>query len=261
MVIQHLQTIEKENEVRILLACESGSRAWGFASLDSDYDVRFIYLRRPDWYLSIDLEQKRDIIEYPIDSDLDINGWDLRKALRLFRKSNPPLLEWLGSPIVYSEYSSIPAGMRDLAPKFYSPKACHYHYLRMARNNFRDYMHRETVPTKKYFYVLRPLLAIRWIETNSGVVPTEFEVLVNQLLPDGSSLRTAVESLMRLKREGPELGRGPRIAEIHTFIEEELARHDERKADLPADETTTEPLNRLFRAALTEVWASHIPAG
>jgi hypothetical protein len=255
-----LRAIENEHEVRVLLACESGSRAWGFASRDSDFDVRFIYLRHPDWYLSIDLQERRDVIEYPIDRDLDISGWDLRKALRLFRKSNPPLLEWLGSPIVYSEYSSIPARLRALVPQFYSPKACRYHYLRMARNNFREYMHGEMVPTKKYFYVLRPVLAIRWIEAGRGVVPTEFGVLVSQLLPDGSALRTAIENLVRLKRAGAELDRAPRIAEIHTFIEEELARHSEGKAEYYGTDKGTEPLNHLFREALAEIWLSQ-PCG
>jgi predicted nucleotidyltransferase len=96
----YLRDIETREEIRILYACESGSRAWGFPSIDSDYDVRFIYLHPRDWYLSIDLQQKRDVIECSVDHHLDINGWDLRKALQLLRKGNPPLMEWLGSPIV-----------------------------------------------------------------------------------------------------------------------------------------------------------------
>lgn len=94
-----LDAIQASENVCIVYACESGSRAWGFPSADSDYDVRFIYVRPVEWYLSID--DKRDVIECPVEDGLDINGWDLRKALRLSRKSNPPLLEWLGSPIVY----------------------------------------------------------------------------------------------------------------------------------------------------------------
>ena len=74
-IINRLQELEAENNVKILYACESGSRAWGFPSATSDYDVRFIYLRPVEWYLSI--EQKRDVIEYPVENDLDISGWDL----------------------------------------------------------------------------------------------------------------------------------------------------------------------------------------
>src|SRR6056297_3590984 len=96
-----LEALEQQENIHIALAVESGSRAWGFASSDSDYDVRFVYLRPTNWYLSIDLERRRDVIEQPIIDEYDVGGWDLRKALQLLRKCNPPLLEWLNSPIVY----------------------------------------------------------------------------------------------------------------------------------------------------------------
>lgn len=157
-IIARLNNVETEECVKILYACESGSRAWGFPSADSDFDVRFLYLHPKDWYLSIDLEQKRDVIERPISDQIDLSGWDLRKALWLFRKSNPPLLEWLGSPIVYWERYSTATQMRQLAETYYSPKACMYHYLHMARGNYREYLKGEHVWIKKYFYVLRPIL-------------------------------------------------------------------------------------------------------
>ena len=128
-----LTRLESSEDVLVVLAVESGSRAWGFPSVDSDYDVRFIYLHRTDWYLSIDLEHKRDVIEKPIQGGLDISGWDIRKALRLFRKSNPPLLEWLQCPFVYLEKSSFANRLRALLPNFYSPNASFFHYLHMAR--------------------------------------------------------------------------------------------------------------------------------
>ena len=158
-----LQDIEREEHVQIFYACEAGSRAWGFPSADSDYDVRFIYLHPRDWYLSVDLEYKRDVIERDIDGPLDVSGWDLRKALSLLLKGNPPLMEWLGSPIVYLERFTVADQMRDLMAQHYSPVASLYHYLHMARGNYRDYLKGPTVWVKKYFYVLRPLLAIRWI--------------------------------------------------------------------------------------------------
>ena len=133
LIHSHLNEIETGEKIRIFYACESGSRAWGFPSADSDYDVRFLYLRPVDWYLSID--EKRDVIECPINAGLDINGWDLKKALLLLRKSNPPLLEWLGSPIVYLERYGIATKMREFAQAYYSPSACLYHYLHMARGN------------------------------------------------------------------------------------------------------------------------------
>ena len=118
-ILTRLQNLEIEEGVKILYACESGSRAWGFPSADSDYDARFLYLQPPEWYLAVDLEQKRDVIERPISDQLDLSGWDLRKALKLFHKSNPPLLEWLGSPIVYWEKYSVVARLRKLAETYY----------------------------------------------------------------------------------------------------------------------------------------------
>ncbi len=246
-----LDAIQASENVCIVYACESGSRAWGFPSADSDYDVRFIYVRPVEWYLSID--DKRDVIECPVEDGLDINGWDLRKALRLFRKSNPPLLEWLGSPIVYLERGAAIECLRELAKTHYSPSACLFHYLHMARRNFREYLRGETVRTKKYFYVLRPLLAMNWIERGLGVVPTDFNVLVDKLVTE-PNLRAEIERLLVAKRAGTELDRGPRIEPISRFIESELARWEERKivSQPPAD--LTDKLDRLFRESLTEVW-------
>ena len=148
--------IERTEGVRLLYACESGSRAWGFASTDSDYDVRFLYLRPREWYLSIDVERRRDVIERPIDGLLDINGWDLRKALGLFRKSNPPLLEWLHSPIVYLDRHGVAERLRALLEQYYSPTACFHHYYHMAKGNYREYLKGEEVKLKKY--LLKQLL-------------------------------------------------------------------------------------------------------
>jgi predicted nucleotidyltransferase len=158
---QRLKRIEAEHGIRLLYACESGSRAWGFPSADSDYDVRFIYVRPRNWYLCLDTERQRDVIEYPIDDLLDINGWDLKTALKLFTKSNPSLIEWLHSPIVYYQETDFLSALRGLLPRYYSTRACFHHYRQMAKGNYRQYLHGDQVRLKKYFYVLRPLLALR----------------------------------------------------------------------------------------------------
>jgi predicted nucleotidyltransferase len=252
-----LKDIETEKEIRVLYACESGSRAWGFPSVDSDYDVRFIFLRPRDWYLSINLEHKPDVIERPVDNQLDISGWDLRKALQLLRKCNPPLIEWLGSPVVYWDEFTIAARMRELVSKYFSPVACLYHYLHMAQGNYRDYLKGPEVWIKKYFYVLRPILAINWIERGMGVVPTQFQVLVEQVV-DAPELKEEIGELVEAKCRGEELDRGPRIAPISEFIESELARLESKRFEqeyykprAPVDE-----FNDLFRSALDEVWSS-----
>jgi len=250
-VDKHFARIEQEKNVRIVYACESGSRAWGFPSVDSDYDVRFIYLNRPEWYLSIN--NKRDVIEVPINDNLDINGWDLKKALNLFRKSNPPLTEWLNSPIVYLDKYGVADKLRALSYKYYSQTACTYHYFHMARGNHRDYLHGETVWLKKYLYVLRPLLSIVWMKQGRGVVPTDFNVIVDTIdIPE--YFREAVRELVQKKKEGQELGRGKKIGTISRYINSELRILERNKHIYPSPPAPIEPLNDLFISALEAVW-------
>ncbi|WP_028609327.1 nucleotidyltransferase domain-containing protein [Paenibacillus harenae] len=254
-ILRELQTIEKAEQVRILYACESGSRAWGFPSKDSDYDVRFIYVRPMEWYLSI--MDKRDVIERPISNMLDINGWDLRKALRLFRKSNPPLLEWLQSPIVYHMKYTTADQIRSLSPLTFSPKSCMYHYLHMAKGNYRDYLQGEQVKIKKYFYVLRPILACGWIEQFHTMPPIEFEQLVTALVPKESELLTVIEQLLKRKRAGDELDYEPKLRVINDFLEERIAYFEQRAAgQRQAEDSPDDRLDELFRSALYEVWGS-----
>ncbi len=247
---QRLRQIEQNESVHILYACESGSRSWGFASTDSDYDVRFIYVRPKDWYLRVDLEQQRDVIELPIDDLLDINGWDLKKALKLFYKSNPALIEWLHSPIVYQADKRFLDALKALLLEYYSPRACFYHYSHMAKGNFREYLQGEQVRIKKYFYVLRPLLAMRWIAQGRGVVPVCFEELVAAVVTD-TSLYQDIEQLLEAKKQGFESDYQPRIESISRFIEQELQALEQQ--DLLRPQPAFDHLNQLFLGALSSL--------
>jgi len=249
-ILRRLDQIEREDNVRIFYACESGSRAWGFESTDSDWDVRFIYLHPRDWYLSIDVEDKRDVIERPINDELDISGWDLRKALKLLRKSNPPLLEWLSSPIIYKETGNVAQQLREAAAEFYSPISAFHHYLHMAQGNYREFLKGDVVWIKKYFYVLRPLLAIRWIETDPTLpVPMEFQKLVDACV-DEASVREAIDELLSKKRSGQELDSQPKIAVLSEFIDTQLTRLE--KIDVHSREKPNfEKLNEIFRSAIS----------
>jgi len=239
-----LSRIEAEHGVRILYACESGSRGWGFDSPDSDWDVRFIYCHPRDWYLSID--EGRDVIELPIDDLLDVNGWDLRKSLRLMKKSNPVLLEWLSSPIVYREDAAAMAAYRSLAQDFYQPVACLHHYLHIAKGNFREYLQGEAVRLKKYFYVLRPVLACLWIERGLGVVPMAFDDLVGGVVND-SGLKDSIAMLTELKRSGAEMDSGLRIPVIHSFLEREIVRLKEVATNTRRSSASPELLAKMDR--------------
>jgi predicted nucleotidyltransferase len=253
VITEQLDRLEQEEQIRILYACESGSRAWGFPSQDSDYDVRFIYIRQPKWYLSI--FDKRDVIERPISDKLDISGWDLRKALNLYRKSNPQLLEWLQSPIRYAEKYSLAEQLRENSPLTFSPKSCMYHYLNMAWGNYREYLQGEQVRIKKYFYVLRPVLACEWIERYSEMPPMEFDVLVERLLPKDGALWQVVQQLLARKKAGEELDYEPRLNPINEYLAERLQELEKSAASQHSGGAKLDDrLDALFRAALQEVW-------
>jgi len=259
-IIRRLHAAEKEHSVRILYACESGSRAWGFASPDSDYDVRFIYIRPIDWYLSFDVESRRDVIEYPIIDEIDCGGWDLRKALYLFTRTNGALLEWLVSPIRYIEHGSLRDDLAALAPQGANLIALCYHYSHMARRNAKDYLYGDRVRLKKYFYILRPLLAIRYIEHYSTPPPIEFQSLVDSVAPQ--ELVPDIEELLRVKRDASEADYGDPIQSLNSFIEREFDRHGEQfkgqgRPDLNQGENVRSALNSLFREVLTSAAAQN----
>ncbi|HMW18418.1 MAG TPA: nucleotidyltransferase domain-containing protein [Accumulibacter sp.] len=249
-ILHRLRAAEDQHRVQVLLAVESGSRAWGFDSPNSDFDVRFIYVHHRDWYLSID--EQRDVIEYPIVDELDLNGWELRKALRLFRSSNPAFVEWISSPIVYLEHGPFAAACRHRLPEIYSCQRGIHHYRSMAKTNYRSHLLGEQVSLKKYFYVLRPLLSVRWLETHGTPAPIEFDKLLS-LIAGQTDLIDAIQNLLARKRAAPESGLAPRIARIHAFIEAEL----ERVAVLPLESEkpqndATGRLNALFMQCLPE---------
>ncbi|WHY68447.1 nucleotidyltransferase domain-containing protein [Neobacillus sp. SuZ13] len=252
-ILAEIKKIEEQYEVKVCLAVESGSRAWGFPSKDSDYDVRFIYVHQKDWYLSID--QKREVIELPINDLLDINGWEIRKALKLFRKSNPPLMEWLHSGIVYYQAFSLVDQLKAIQNQVFLPQSALYHYLNMAKGNFRDYLRGDHVKIKKYFYVLRPVLACLWIERYNTVPPIEFQVLVEELLEEGK-LKQEILTLLARKISGDELNLEPKVNAINEFLEKEINRLEEYTKTLKVSkEDMTPVLDNLFRDILDEVWA------
>jgi len=248
-ILENLRLLEKTENINILYACESGSRAWGFPSADSDYDVRFIYIRERDWYLQVDLEHRRDVVEQPISGLLDVNGWDLQKALKLLRKSNPALIEWLMSPVVYRSNERFTAAFKQLIDECYSPRACFYHYAHMAAKNYREHLRGDTVKLKKYFYVLRSILAMQWIDQGRGVVPMEFEILVTELVDD-VALKDTIQQLLEHKRLGVEVDYIPRNERLSQFIESELGRLDGKAQNQDKNVADYAVLNAFFLQAL-----------
>lgn len=224
---QSLRNVISTETVTILLAIESGSRAWGFASQDSDYDVRFIYVRPINNYLR--LQPVRDVIELPIVDELDINGWDLKKAIGLLLKSNPPILEWLQSPIVYMQNTAFKP-LQAAALQFFDPVRTSHHYLSMALKN-QKYLQHDLVMRKKYLYVLRPLLCLEWITTQNTIPPMEFSKLLEFTFsntPD-HELKNAVDNLLASKMAGKEVDKQPRDKVLDQFITKRLNLHQSAK--------------------------------
>ena len=246
LILKKLNELEDRENVRILLAVESGSRAWGFASPDSDYDVRFIYVRNRDDYLR--LEPYRDVIELPIEGDLDINGWDLCKALRLLRKSNPTLFEWFSSPIVYLE-TPFAEEFRQFMLQYLSSKRGLSHYLSMAASNYREYLKGETVKAKKYFYVLRPVLACQWILDRGTPPPMLFSELAEAELPP--ELQPHVDRLLDLKMNSPEIKTIPMVEPINLYLDTMIGEVRERIMKMPEGTYHSwEELDRFFLSQL-----------
>ena len=202
----------------------------------------FFFLPPLEYYLRLD--KTRDVIEWQLDDTLDINGWDLQKALRLLHSSNPTLFEWNNSPIVYKttpEWAEISA----IIGHFFQKKAGLYHYLSTAKKNYREYLKGDMVKPKKYFYVLRPILACRWILEKQTPPPMLFSELADACLDE--DLVPAVSDLLRLKMETPEMGLGPRIDVINDYLDASIDEVDQLIQTLPGDERITwDELNHIF---------------
>lgn len=201
VINQHLRDIENENNVRILLAVESGSRAWGFASPDSDWDVRFIYVHRPEWYLQI--EEGRDVIEHMYDDEVDASGWDLKKALYLFRRANTSLLEWLHSPIVYHQDNDFIETMHKLEPSYFDACKVLLNYKGMYISHNERYLQGQQYPLKRFLYYLRGILACKWIESRGSMPPILFTELLTSTVTD-KTIVSDILGILRLKSESKE---------------------------------------------------------
>ena len=245
MILERLKEIETEYGVTVLFASETGSRAWGFPSPDSDYDVRFIYMHPQEWYLSID--EKRDTIEY-LNGDLDLVGWDIRKSLQLLRKSTAAMFERLQSPIVYLEQIEFRLKLNQMMADYFSPKAGLHHYLSMASNYYKSCEGAELVKLKSYFYLLRTALASLWIVEKSTVPPLLFQELL-PLVKDGAMLEK-IDTLLSLKSQKDETYLQAKDPELENFVRSILDYCESKAPEVKAHKGETEQLNQLFRSTL-----------
>jgi len=243
IILQKLAELEKTENIKILYACESGSRAWGFASPDSDFDVRFIYARNVNHYLSI--AEMSDVVGIPVDEVLDIGGWDLKKALKLFLKSNGPLYEWLQSPIVYRQDHAFAEEMRSLMPTYFSLRSGGNHYLSMANNTLRDDLQGEQVKLKRYFYALRPALACQWIVERQTVPPMEFDQL--RVLISDNKVQKSIDDLLEQKKDADEKALIAPVASLNEWLTATLNYCGEQLPLMPSEKKDPDELNEVFK--------------
>jgi len=242
-ITNKINTIEKEHNIDVLFAVESGSRAWGFESPDSDYDVRFVYKRPLKDYLS--LENPKDALNFKLDENLiDMSGWDIKKTLQLFQKNNPSLLEWINSPIIYKD-GKLKDELLELSKQHFSPKKTALHYLSMAKKNFNE--NQEEVKTKKYFYVLRSLFAIEWILKHNSFPPLLFtEVLRDIEIP--KNVKNEISILLEKKKKEGEIKKGPKNEVLHSYIVNQIKEYESKIPNIAeTPEIPTEILDAIFR--------------
>lgn len=239
---EKLDEIEAKEQVKILHAVESGSRSWGFASPDSDYDVRFVYMRDLPYYLG--LQEKKDFINWELNETLDISGWDLSRVLQYLHKSNATVFEWANSPVLYRS-TKMWDEVKALMGEYFSCKSCMYHYYGTARKNNEAFLQEEQVKYKKYFYVLRPLMACKWIEQKKTPPPMLFSELLDAVLEE--ELQPQMQSLLKQKAQMMEAEKGARLEPLHDYIEQNLKRYQMLASQLADDRNPDwTRLNQLF---------------
>lgn len=259
-IIEVLKRIELDYEVKILFACDAGSRALGFADQESDYDIRYIYVHKLEWYLSID--QKKDVLEVPkhdalsieVHPQLDMSGWELTKTLRLYRKSNPSLIEWFQSKEIYlQEYSTIDR-MKAILGEIFSAKPFIIHHINIVKRNYDVGLGKKQGYIKLYLYILRSILAGKWVETHFSVPPVEFQELL-QILPPGP-VKEASLKILSAKQANESIYKEKDLTIIDEFIIKEIERLESYTKKLVKSKTDpTDILNQIFRDTLKEVWA------
>jgi len=235
-----LKAIEKEKKIKILYACETGSRAWGFPSPDSDYDVRFIYMHERDWYLS--LSQRKDTIEH-MDGDLDITGWDLRKSLVLLKKSNATLIERFQSPIEYFSAKEFKRAFKSLIEAYYSPTAVFFHHYSLAKKFWEELKDKEEVKLKSYFYLIRSLLSCNWIVKDKTVLPMDIEGLMKLI---DTERRDEVRDLIMLKEGVDEKYLYKKSESLDKWVRSLFEMLDSSKENLGVSKADNSGLNRFF---------------
>ena len=239
-ILEKLNEIERDRNIEILFAVESGSRAWGFASPDSDYDIRFVYKHKTEWYLN--LWEQKDTIQFMTEDELDGSGWDIRKALKLLSKSNASLLGWLFSTIVYRSSGTFLKEMKTVAKNNFNPVAGFFHYHSMSKG-FEETLGSKEMTLKSYFYAIRTALCANWVYKNESIPPVAFRELYPLLDNESCFL---LDELILLKSKHIEKSDAPVDVHLIDLAKRIVAENNEVRNDLKNVKSNPEEFNTLF---------------
>jgi len=251
-ILQKLRDTEQNYQVKIPLAIESGSRGWGFAAHNADYDCRFIYVHTKDWYLSI--LNKKDYIECASDAVFDVNGWDLKKVLTHIIKSNAVMFEWLSSNEIYIKDDTVVKLLQNLSDTFFNPIATSYHYLNTAKNKLTEILYADNAKIKKYFYALRPLTNLQYIHQYGKMPPMEYEKTLSAIEAP-AEIVTAIKELIEEKRQANEHDLIPRNKQLVSYIKNEVELFTERLKVMQFEKCRDyEAVDTVFRNIIEMMW-------
>ena len=195
-----LHDLERQHNIRILMAVNYGSRCFGYSSSESDWDVRFIYVHQPEWYFSI--AKTEDVIEMMIAEDhLDIEGYDLKKALNLLARTNPIESDWLHANDYYILDKDFLHNMLAFESQCYNRHHAMYHFYSISVKHNQRYLDKE-VTLKRFIYYMRGLLSCRWVEQNGSHPPVNVDELIDATITDNESVKAKAHRMLELKRTG-----------------------------------------------------------
>lgn len=244
-ISNHLREIEEQYNVKILFAVESGSRAWGFASKDSDWDVRFIYVHEPEWYFHI--EEQKDTIEQMFPDEVDASGWDLKKALRLFKRSNPSFFEWIHSPIIYEMDETFIDEIKKMEDEYFDADKAMFHYNHIYKKHNDRYITENGLPLKRFLYYLRGILVCKWLTDKGTVPPVRFSELVDTTIED-ENIKKKIEHLLEQKKQSKEHNLEPVDEELFSWAENWAEYYNQKVEKLRPEKkiSSDEQLNKLM---------------
>lgn len=252
-ILEQLSEMEKQYDIKILYACESGSREWGFSSDNSDYDIRFIYMHKKVCYLSLD--KKKDVIDKTELNNLEFHGWELVKTLKLLRNSNSSVYEWLQSNTIYKKEDVFYHNINKVKEDAFNPRSIFLHHYHLAKKNNTLIQKNKSKQNKLYLYTLRSIFACKWIVKYHTMPTNKFDTLLENFVQD-EIRKNEINDVLTKKRSGMDSITDSNILILDEYIRCELEMLESINLDKPTtllnERELTLSLDHLFRETINE---------